>query len=96
MPAPAATLFAAYGSACRGEGEQARRYLKAAAASQPPAISYDVALGYALLGDKDAAIAYLQKSAAARENLPVVLDEPAFDAMRGDPRFMALKKMAGF
>ena len=74
----------------------ARRYIEEAGASVPPPVLYEMALGYALLGDKDAAIAYLQKSAAARENLPVILDEPAFDPIRGDPRFVALKKMAGF
>ena len=96
MPAPAATLFAAYVCACRGEGARARRYLMAASASHPPAIFYELAMGYALLGDKDAAIAYLQKSAAARENLPANLAEPAFDMMHGDPRFVALRKTAGF
>lgn len=96
MPAPAATLAAAYGCACRGETERARRYLKAAAAAVPPPILYEVAIGYALAGDNDAAIAYLQESAAAGENLPVVFNEPALDPIRGDPRFVALKKMAGF
>lgn len=96
LPAPAATLAAAYECACRGETKRARRYIEEAGASVPPPVLYEMALGYALLGDKDAAIAYLQKSAAARENLPVILDEPAFDPIRGDPRFVALKKMAGF
>jgi Tfp pilus assembly protein PilF len=95
LPAPAATLAAAYESACRGEVDRARGYLKKAAASVPPAKSEALAIGYALAGDKDAAIAYLQKSAAARENILEALNEPAFDAMRNDPRFKALEKMAG-
>lgn len=95
LPAPAATLAAAYEWACRGEAGRAREYLKAAAASHPPPAFSELAIGYALLGDKDEAIAYVQKTAAARGNLPGVLCEPALDGMRNDARLVALEKLAG-
>ena len=95
MPAPAATLAAAYTCACRGETERARRHLKSAAAAIPPPIFNEMAIGYALAGDKGEAISYLQKAAAEGENLLAVLNEPALDPIRGDPRFEALKNMAG-
>ncbi len=96
LPAPAQTLAAAYECACRGEAARARAYLKTAAASHPPPTFNDLALGDALLGDTGAAIACLQRTAAARANLQEALSEPAFDFMHHDPRFAALEKLAGF
>lgn len=96
MPEPAATMALAYGCACRGDVACARRYLKAAATSRPPPILYDMALGYVLAGDTDAAIAYIRRAAEERENLLNVLAEPAFDTLRGDPRYIAVERMAGF
>ena len=64
VPPPARILAGAYEAACRGETLQARADLKTAAASVPPAGFGDLAVGYALLGDQEAAIANLQKRPA--------------------------------
>lgn len=92
LPASAAAIALAYGCACRGERERARRYLSQAAVSTPPTRSFELAMGYALLHDNDAAIRCLRKSDAAREDLPNILNEPAFDALRTDPRYVALER----
>jgi len=49
-----------------------------------------------LAGDTDAAIAYIRRAAEERENLLNILAEPAFDTLRGDPRYIAVERMAGF
>ena len=98
FPAPVAKFEMAMASYCRGDGRQARQYLEEAAASKGPAFAspYQLALGYALLGDKDEALAYLQKSADAREGQVVYLKyEPIFDDIRSDPRYIALEKKVG-
>jgi TolB-like protein/Tfp pilus assembly protein PilF len=92
LPAPAAAIGLAYECACRGERDRARRYLREAAVSTPPARSYELAIGYVLLQDNDAALGCLRKSGAAREDLPYSLNEPAFDVLRSDPRFVALER----
>ena len=51
----------------------------------------------AVLGDKDAAIAYL--NAAYRERsacIPDLKTDPRLDSLRSDPRFQALVRNAGF
>jgi tetratricopeptide (TPR) repeat protein len=98
FPAPVAEFEMAMASFCRGDERQARRYLEAAAASKGPAFAspYQLALGYALLNDKNAALSYLQKSAEAREGQILYLKyEPIFDGIRSDPRYIALQKKVG-
>jgi Tfp pilus assembly protein PilF len=94
LSASAATLGLAYASACRGETERARGYLKEAAASAQPPYAFELAMGYAVIHDADTAIGFLRKPAAAR-GLPGVLIEPAFDSIRNDPRFVELERTAG-
>jgi Flp pilus assembly protein TadD len=91
LPGSAAPLAAAYTCACRGQRDRARQYLQTAAASVPPPILYEIAVGYALLGDKDTTLLYLQKSRAANENQTTILADPAFDIVQADPRFAALR-----
>jgi adenylate cyclase len=92
LPAPAGALGRAYVSACRGEADRARGYLKEAAAATPRAWSYDLAKGYALLRDNGQALAYLQQTIAKREPLGGISREPMFDGLRSDPRYLALAK----
>ena len=91
LPGSAAPLAAAYTCACRGQRDRARQYLQTAAASVPPPILYEIAVGFALLGDKDTTLLYLQKSRAANENQTTILADPAFDIVQADPRFAALR-----
>jgi serine/threonine-protein kinase len=55
-----------------------------------------VAAAYAAAGERDAAMAWLDKAYGVR--LPQLLHataDPAFDGMRGDPRFEALMRRIG-
>ena len=63
-----------------------RRYI-------PP---YDIAQIYAGLGEKDQALAWLEKAFAERSRGLDILDvNPVFDQLRSDPRFVALTKRIG-
>jgi tetratricopeptide (TPR) repeat protein len=55
---------------------------------------YDLAGIYAQLGDKDRALAELEKDAPDQLN-PWLLFEPCYDSLRGEPRFEKLAKKAG-
>jgi TolB-like protein len=97
-PAPVSKALLAYASACRGERNKSLQYLKEEAAFRGADFvsPYQLALGYALLHEKDAAISYLQKSADAREGQILYLKyEPIFDEIRSDPRYIALEKRIG-
>jgi hypothetical protein len=57
---------------------------------------YSVAAVYAVSGDADHAISYLQKSADLREATILLLKvDRAFDAVRQDRRFVALERQIG-
>ncbi len=54
-------------------------------------------LAYAGIGDKEKWIAVLQQACRQRSNLPTTFKvDPIYDALRGDPRFVALLHQAGF
>jgi hypothetical protein len=58
--------------------------------------TYQFAIAYALLHDKDNAIAQLVKSADAHEGQILYLKyDPFFDEIRSDPRYVALEKRVG-
>jgi TolB-like protein/Tfp pilus assembly protein PilF len=96
QPSYATTIGLAVGSACRGESDKARQYLKEAAASTTYVSPYLLASGYAFQQDSDATISYLQKSVADREYQTQYLKyDPVFDGIRSDPRFIAVEKTAG-
>ena len=98
FPSPLADFELSLASACRGEQARARDYLVHAAAYKGPAFvsPYQLALGYSYLGDKEAAISYLLKSADIREpQVPYIKVDPLFDPIRSDPRYIALERRIG-
>jgi adenylate cyclase len=59
--------------------------------------AYDAARLYALLGRKDEALRFLQKTLAARGGQSVDLNcDPVLDSLRSDPGFQALVKKMNF
>ncbi len=57
---------------------------------------FEVAVAYALLGDRDQALRWLAKAEAARSfSFNYVLVDPRLDNLRSDPRFVGLVKKAG-
>ncbi len=98
FPAPMTTFGLGLISACRGHLEQARAQFAAAQKPSGRAIvsPYQLALGYASIGDRDTAFAFLEKSAQAREGQILYIKyEPLFDSIRSDPRFLVLEKKVG-
>jgi hypothetical protein len=49
---------------------------------------------YSALGDRDRAIAELEKLIQTRSVFPFVFVDPRFDALRSDPRFQQLLRRA--
>ena len=97
--APGSTAFTAnlaYAYAVSGRKEEAIRTLNElkkrshGLSSNAP----EIALIYVGLGDKDLAMAWLDKAFAERFN-PGVLMRPAFDPLRSDPRFQNLLRRMG-
>jgi Tol biopolymer transport system component/Tfp pilus assembly protein PilF len=57
---------------------------------------FQIAVAYALLGDRDQALGWLAKAEAVRaHNFNYVLVDPLLDNLRSDPRFVRLVKKAG-
>jgi hypothetical protein len=54
--------------------------------------TFELASGYAALGDADRALTLLEQSAERRAILPIQLRDPRFDPVREHPRFKALMK----
>jgi hypothetical protein len=51
---------------------------------------------YVMLGQKDEAFAWLEKTFDARDPLTLQFNiDPAFDSLRGDPRFAKLVRKIG-
>lgn len=64
---------------------------------RPTITSYIVAVYFAALGDKDAAIEHLEDSFQKREGHMVMLKvDPRFDDLRSEPRFQRLVAAVGF
>jgi TolB-like protein len=98
FPSPMAKVVSAFANACRGDKVAARQSLDSIEASKasPFASPYQLALGYAVIGDKDMALRYLNSSADIHEPQVLFLKvEPVFDALRSDPRFVALERRLG-
>lgn len=98
LHAPVTEFGLALSRACSQNPEAALRDLKEAAAGAGTGFvsPYQLAIGYAYLGDKENALAFLEKSAAAKEGQVLyVRYDPAFDQIRSDPRFAALEAQLG-
>jgi Tfp pilus assembly protein PilF len=95
---PITKVVLGWQSACRGERAQAERYLTEAAQASGPgyASPFVIADGYAMLHEKDRVLAFLEKSAAAREPQILYLKvAPDFREERSDPRYRALERRVG-
>ena len=94
-PAVAAEMARAY--AAGGVSRLWRLRLDDVASGRLPATSYaGQAQLYAGIGDREQALAALEKALPEREPPLIYLgDEPAFDALRGEPRFEAIKRRIG-
>jgi len=98
LHAPVTSVGLGYASACGGQADVARKYFKEAESGAGAGFvsPYQLAIGYAFLGDKDRALGYLEKSAGAKEQQILnVRFDPAFDSLHSDPRFMALEHKVG-
>lgn len=84
----------AYAAACRNNRAEALARIGRMEALKAPA--YQLAIAWALLQDKDKAIAALTRSADAHEGQILYLKyDPFFDSIRSDPRYVALEKRVG-
>lgn len=95
---PVTSFGMALATGCAGDRAGALKYLKQMEAAPPPAFAspYQLALGYAMLGDTDSAIAWLRKSADVKEGQILYIKyEPFFDGIRTDPRFQELLRRVG-
>ncbi len=65
-------------------------YLKAEAIGHHPVVMYNLATAYARLGDKEAALGWLEKAAGAGfSQVQPAKSDPDLAALRGDPRYQA-------
>ena len=93
-PIYAANLARAYASSGkRADAEQLLQRLKEGA-SAAYSNAAEVAMVYAALGDKNQAMAWLERGFSERFN-PGVLLRPGFDSLRADPRFQDLVNRVG-
>ncbi len=98
MHGPVTTFGLALISACRHEPATAQKYLQEAASGAGTGFvsPYQLAIGYAYLGDRERAFSFLEKSAAAKEGQILYIKyDPAFDQIRSDQRFTALENKLG-
>ncbi|MGB7134431.1 MAG: hypothetical protein WBD46_04045, partial [Acidobacteriaceae bacterium] len=91
---PGTQAVLAFAAACEGDRPEALRRIAEMKAMGAPA--YQLAIGYALIHDRDHAIEELGKSADAHEGQILYIKyDPFFDEIRSDPRYVALEKRVG-
>ncbi len=98
FPSPLADFNSALASACRGDAVAARQSLGRMAAYKGPqyVTQYQLALGYAAIGDETSAMTFLEKSAASHEGQATYLNvDPLLEGLHSDPRFVALVRRLG-
>jgi tetratricopeptide (TPR) repeat protein len=85
-------------SALMGKRDEARKgieeFLRSPAAGNINAQA--VALVYVALGDKDRAIAWLQKGVERHDLMSFIKVDPKYDSLQSDPRFKALLRRMNF
>jgi hypothetical protein len=95
-PSPIKLIGQAWVAACLGAESEARGDLAKAAAEKSFVSPYQLAMGYAAIGDADRSLEYLNRSAEAREGQIFYIKlDPAFDGIRSDPGFTELEKRIG-
>jgi hypothetical protein len=78
---------------CKGEIAEA---LKLRAARKTPGSAIEQAQGFAYLGDKEAALKYLEVAVERHDfGATSMKQTPYFDSLHGDPRFTALEGRVG-
>ncbi len=98
FPSPLANIGLAFNASCRGDAQSAKGYIAKASETGGAAFvsPYQLAMAYAFVNDREAALANLEKSAEAREGqIFYIKYDAAFAGIRGDPRFTALEKKIG-
>jgi TolB-like protein len=91
---PATQTMLAFDAVCRNDKPGALDRIKQMEAVKAP--HYQLAIVWALLHDKDDAIAELSKAADAHEGQILYIKyDPFFDEIRSDPRYVALEKRVG-
>jgi len=94
---PITTFTVALGAAACGRPQEAHRYLDQVDRNAAPGTSfYQLAMISATLADADRTMNYLRQAAGNREQQIMYLkNEPLFDKLRGDPRFVSLERQVG-
>jgi Tfp pilus assembly protein PilF len=78
---------------CQGDLQKARRQLDQSAPKIP---AFYAGASYAVLGDKDRAIEYLDRAVTEHDSLVTSMGvSPYLDHLRSDPRFTALERRIG-
>jgi TolB-like protein/Tfp pilus assembly protein PilF len=98
FPEAAENFGLALAAACAGRTGEARQDIaKAEAAGRKTFFSpYQLAMAEAAVGNREGALAALERSADAREGQILYLKyEPAFNSIRTDPQYIALQKRIG-
>ena len=98
FPSPVANFGLALGAVCGGQRDRARQLLAQAEGGKGSGFvsPYQSAMVRAYLGEKDAALEELGKSADAREGQIFYISyDPAFDGIRNDSRFIGIEKRIG-
>ena len=91
---PFTQTILALDAVCRNDRPRVLSQLKQMEGQHAP--HYQLAIVYALLNDRDTAIAELEKAADAHEGQILYIEyEPFFDRIRNDPRYVALEKRVG-
>lgn len=91
---PVTETMQAFDAVCRNDKTAALERIRQMEAEHAP--RYQLAIIYALLHDKDDAIAELNSAADAHEGQVFYIKyDPFFDEIRNDPRYVALEKRVG-
>ncbi len=91
---PVTETMLAFDAVCRNDKAAALERIRQMEAEKAP--HYQLAIVYALLHDKDDAIAELNRAADAHEGQILYIKyDPFFDEIRNDPRYVALEKRVG-